>query len=136
MPTAEDEEYVRNEKWKLLPAFLRMKGIARHHVDSFNYLVDTEMKKIVEHNSLVISDSNPNIYLRYTNIYVEPPTIEQDMVTSKVTPNECRLRDLTYSGSIKVDVEFTKLGKDGMNARFVALCTWLFGKFLVCFAIE
>ena len=59
-------------------------GIARHHIESYNYLVDVEMKKIVEHNSLVLSDSNPNIYLRYTNIYVEPPTIEQDMVISKV----------------------------------------------------
>eukprot|EP00668_Euglena_longa_P033150 GGOE01042677.1.p1 GENE.GGOE01042677.1~~GGOE01042677.1.p1 ORF type:complete len:1135 (-),score=406.12 GGOE01042677.1:113-3463(-) len=112
-----DEEFVRSEKWKLLPAFIKMKGIARHHIESFNYLVDVEMKKIVEHNALVTSDSNPSIYLRYTNIYVEPPTIEQDMVVSQVTPNECRLRDLTYAGAIKVDVEFTKLGKDG-NQRF------------------
>ena len=50
MAATRDEEFVRDEKWKLLPAFLRMKGIARHHIESFNYLVDVEMKKIVEHN--------------------------------------------------------------------------------------
>eukprot|EP00906_Rhabdomonas_costata_P033239 RCo046839 len=98
------------DKWKLLPAFLKMKGLARHHIDSFNYLVDVEMKKIMQHNDLVQSESHPNVYLRYLNIYVDLPTIEQDMVPSKVTPNECRLRDLTYAGNIKVDIEFTRAG--------------------------
>ena len=27
------------DKWKLLPAFLKLKGFVRQHVDSFNYLV-------------------------------------------------------------------------------------------------
>ena len=27
------------EKWKLLPAFLKVKGFVRQHVDSFNFLV-------------------------------------------------------------------------------------------------
>jgi DNA-directed RNA polymerase III subunit RPC2 len=33
----------------------------------------------------------------------------------KVTPNECRIRDLSYSGPITVDVEYTKGDKIQMR---------------------
>lgn len=33
------------EKWKLLPAFLRVKGLVKQHIDSFNYFVNTEVSQ-------------------------------------------------------------------------------------------
>ncbi|RXG55058.1 hypothetical protein Avbf_12481 [Armadillidium vulgare] len=36
------------EKWKLVPAFLKVKGLVKQHIDSFNYFVNTDIKKIVE----------------------------------------------------------------------------------------
>lgn len=35
------------DKYELLPAFLRVKGLVRQHIDSFNYLITHEIKKIV-----------------------------------------------------------------------------------------
>lgn len=35
------------EKWKLLPHFLRMRGLLRQHIDSFNYFISTDIKQIV-----------------------------------------------------------------------------------------
>ena len=35
-------------KWRLLPAFLQGRGLVCQHIDSFNYFISTEIKKIVE----------------------------------------------------------------------------------------
>lgn len=35
------------DKWKLLPYFLKMRGLMRQHIDSFNYFVEKDIKNIV-----------------------------------------------------------------------------------------
>lgn len=47
--------------------------------------------------------------MEYTDIYVGMhPTVEEDQVEKKVTPHECRLRDISYSAPILVDVRYTQ----------------------------
>ena len=43
------------DKWKLLPAFLKVKGLVKQHIDSFNYFVETEIKTLVKANDIVRS---------------------------------------------------------------------------------
>lgn len=59
-------------------------------------------------NERVDSDIDPNFFLKYTNIYVGSPRIEENMVGYEVTPQECRLRELTYAAPIMVDIEYTR----------------------------
>jgi len=33
------------DKWKLVPAFLEIKGLVKQHLDSFDYFVNTEVHK-------------------------------------------------------------------------------------------
>lgn len=58
------------EKWKLLPAFLKLKGLVKQHVDSFNYLINVDIKNIMKANDTVIPDSDPTFYLKYVMICV------------------------------------------------------------------
>lgn len=51
------------DKWNLLPAFLKVKGLVKQHIDSFNYFVDHEIKKIVQANKRVTSDVDSRFYL-------------------------------------------------------------------------
>ena len=96
------------EKWKLLPAFLKVKGLVKQHIDSFNYFINVEIKKIVKANELVTSDADPTFYLKYLNISVGKPNIEETFeIYRSVSPHECRLRDLTYSAPVMVDIEYT-----------------------------
>ena len=53
------------DKWKLLPAFLKVKGLVKQHIDSFNYFVETEIKNIVKANEKVTSSADPMFYLKY-----------------------------------------------------------------------
>lgn len=96
------------DKWKLVPAFLQVKGLVKQHIDSYNYFIDVEMKKIMLANEKIDSDIDPTFYFKYTDIYVGEPKIEENMVSYDVTPQECRLRDLTYSAPIYVDVEYVR----------------------------
>lgn len=97
------------EKWKLVPAFLKVKGLVKQHIDSFNYFINVEIKKIVQANEKILSDADPLFYLKYTNVNVGTPDVEEGFnITKATTPHECRLRDMNYSAPITVDIEYTR----------------------------
>jgi DNA-directed RNA polymerase III subunit RPC2 len=102
------------DKWNLLPAFLKVKGLVKQHIDSFNHFVDVELRKIVAANHIVRSDADDKFFLKYTDIRVlRPVRIDEDAkdmrgYSSNITPNECRLRDLTYAAPIVVDIEYRR----------------------------
>ena len=100
------------DKWKLVPAFLRLRGLVKQHIDSFNYFVNVDIKKMVAANSTIYSDhpSHKDYYLKFTDIKIGMPMIQEDF-NKHLTPNECRIRDLTYSAPIYVDVEQPIAGK-------------------------
>lgn len=52
------------EKWKLVPAFLKIKGLVKQHIDSFNYFINVEIKKIVDANNKVTCDADPLFYIK------------------------------------------------------------------------
>ncbi|OJD29090.1 dna-directed rna polymerase iii subunit rpc2 [Diplodia corticola] len=100
------------DKWNLLPAFLKVKGLVKQHIDSFNYFVDVQLKEILRANQYVYSDVDDKFFWRYADVRVlRPCRVEEENVRgiqSTVTPNECRLRDMTYAAPIVVDVEYKK----------------------------
>ena len=104
------------DKWNLLPAFLRVKGLVKQHIDSFNYFTEVELKKILKANEFIVSDSSidskKSKWIRFTDIRVgEPerlPEFVPGHIYANITPNECRLRDMTYAAPIYVDIEWTK----------------------------
>ncbi|CAG5113129.1 Oidioi.mRNA.OKI2018_I69.chr2.g7269.t1.cds [Oikopleura dioica] len=94
------------EKWKLVPAFLESRGLVKQHLDSFNYLLTQGLQKIIKANAR--TDVDQNFFWNYDNIYVDPPDVEYGMRSEAITPHECRLRDMTYSAPIKVDVTYVR----------------------------
>lgn len=97
------------DKWKLVPAFLAVGGLVRQHIDSFNYFISTELREIVLANAKVVSAADPMFYLKYLDVHVGMPEIEESYNVARVTtPHECRLRDITYSALITVDIEYTR----------------------------
>ncbi|KAL9090271.1 MAG: hypothetical protein Q9159_002076 [Coniocarpon cinnabarinum] len=96
------------DKWNLLPAFLKVKGLVKQHIDSYNYFIDVELQNIMRANQWIRSDVNDKFWFKYTNIRVGRPSryAEQENhggSSSGITPNECRLRDMTYAAPVYVD---------------------------------
>ncbi|OSX57976.1 hypothetical protein POSPLADRAFT_1185402 [Postia placenta MAD-698-R-SB12] len=97
------------DKWLLLPAFLKVKGLVKQHIDSFNYFVDVDIKNILKANNKVTSDVDPRFWLKYTDIVVGfPDRTDADAIDKSVTPHECRLRDTTYGAPILVTIQYTR----------------------------
>ncbi|KAF2734046.1 beta and beta-prime subunits of DNA dependent RNA-polymerase [Polyplosphaeria fusca] len=100
------------DKWNLLPAFLKTKGLVKQHVDSYNYFVNVGLKKIIQANKYVRCEADPKFRLEYTDIRVLPPNrVDEENFEhhiSTVTPNECRLRDMTYAAPVAVDIVYTR----------------------------
>ncbi|SPC65713.1 probable DNA-directed RNA polymerase III, 130 KD subunit [Ustilago sp. UG-2017b] len=100
------------DKWELVPAFLQVKGLVKQHIESYNYFVDHDLKNIIKANEKITSDIDPKFYLKYTDITVgEPRRYDGDALQRPITPHECRLRDITYSAHIFVNIEYTRGGK-------------------------
>lgn len=66
------------------------------------------------------------IGFRYTDIFVGAPKVDEDFMLVDITPQQCRLRDMTYSAPISVDIEYTrgkevivKKGKNGVGAVII-----------------
>ncbi|KAI9099999.1 hypothetical protein DFS34DRAFT_579045 [Phlyctochytrium arcticum] len=106
------------DKWRLVPAFLQTKGLIKQHVDSFNYFIETEMKQILLANAKVDSDVDPTFWLKFRDIRVKPPEAydARKGVSYELTPMECRLRDVSYAGTILVDIEYVR-GKQLVKKR-------------------
>ncbi|TKA65459.1 DNA-directed RNA polymerase III subunit RPC2 [Cryomyces minteri] len=100
------------DKWNLLPAFLKVKGLVKQHIDSFNFFIETDLKKMLAANAEIRSDVDDKFVLWYTDIRVLKPCRANDENVinqeSDVTPNECRLRDMTYAAPVVVDIKYRK----------------------------
>lgn len=95
---------VPKDKWELLPAFLKVKGLVKQHLDSYNYFVNHDIKNILKVNEYVQSDIDPSAYIKYTDIWLRKPARTGG---AQVTPMECRLTDSNYSGAIMVKIQYT-----------------------------
>ncbi|PHT63357.1 hypothetical protein T459_32721 [Capsicum annuum] len=95
------------DKYQLIPEFLKVRGLVKQHLDSFNYFVKTEINKIVRANNEIRSTRDPSIYLRYRDVRIGEPSMIYDGVTEKLSPQKCRLSSLTYAAPIYVTVDYT-----------------------------
>ena len=100
------------DKWNLLPAFLRVKGLVKQHIDSYDYFTDVALKEIVKANRTITAEMQRDKFVTFTDIRVGKPNRQDERgsgyVDSDVTPNECRLRDMSYAAPIYVDIVYSK----------------------------
>ncbi|KAK1761408.1 hypothetical protein QBC47DRAFT_28102 [Echria macrotheca] len=99
------------DKYQLLPAFLKVKGLVKQHIDSYDFFVNHRIKEIVASNRLVKSDQEDRFWLEFTDVRVGKPTRNDysDFQTrNEVTPMECRLRDMTYAAPVLVDIIYSR----------------------------
>lgn len=78
----------------------------KQHLDSFNYFVKTDIKKIVRANDRIVSSVDPSIYLRFKDVRIGEPSITVDGISEKLNPHTCRLSDMTYAAPILVNIEY------------------------------
>lgn len=94
----------KEDTWVLLKAFFKEKGLVRQHLDSFNDFIETQMQEIVDETKQIIPDI-PDFYIKFGNISVKQPMVrEADGAKKEITPMEARIRELSYSADISLEM--------------------------------
>ncbi|MCL5100590.1 MAG: DNA-directed RNA polymerase subunit B'' [Candidatus Marsarchaeota archaeon] len=93
-----------DEDFSLMDKYLSPSALVQHQTESYNRFVDTGIKKIVAKQSL-IEPSVEGFALKLGNVRIGSPSIiEADSSRRSITPNEARLRNVTYSAPIFMEV--------------------------------
>ena len=104
--------------WTVISSFFDAKGLVSQQLDSFDEFVSTTMQELVEENSQLTldqnapqseDDSDPIVLRRYeikfgTMLLSRPAMTEGDGSTSIMLPQEARLRNLTYSSPLYLEM--------------------------------
>lgn len=92
----------------MVPAFLKTKGLVKQHIDSYNYFINVEIKKIVKANEKVISFADPTFYLKYLDIHVgKPDSIEDMHHVCSLTNFKCKTILLSFEFPFAVSSDHT-----------------------------
>ncbi|EPR80086.1 DNA-directed RNA polymerase II complex subunit Rpb2 [Spraguea lophii 42_110] len=126
MQTNKSDDTIKKEDcWSVISSHFELKGLVRQQLDSFDGFVRTKMQEIVDENSTIIIQSIPTagkenlslkkMVIKFGQIYLsKPPVItEIDGRTTTILPNEARLRDISYSAPLSIDVKKIVYSEDG-----------------------
>ncbi|RLG81461.1 MAG: DNA-directed RNA polymerase subunit B'', partial [Thermoprotei archaeon] len=98
------------DRWTLMEAFIREKGLVRQHLDSYNAFVTSWIKDIVREMGR-IETSQPGVYIEVLDVRVgEPQFREVEGNVERITPMEARVRNLTYAAPVKLIIALYENG--------------------------
>lgn len=125
------------DAWTVVTSYFKEKGLVRQQLDSFDEFVNNSMQELVndcqeievraqrQYNpgEEMMSEEDTLFAVKFGQIYMTSPTVrENDGTTTTLYPYEARLRNLTYSAALYVDVTTTKRtytgGNDPQEAKF------------------
>ena len=123
------------DPWKILDTYFRdhMYPFTKHHLDSYHEFMKTHIPNTIQSYNpitMIKTDNTGKETLRVDvyvggkdgkNIYIERPTIlDKDGESMLLTPQEARLRNLTYASHLYVDliVEYTKDTDEVIQVEF------------------
>ena len=117
-PEDTGENITAEDCWTVISSFFDSKGLVSQQLDSFDEFVSTTMQQMVDENSLITLDQNspptddgddPIVLRRYEikfgHILLSRPAMtEGDGSTGVMLPQEARLRNLTYSSPLYLEM--------------------------------
>lgn len=116
-----------DDMWRLIRSYYKRYGMVRHQIESFNNFIQYMLPHIVQESSefrMKQGDDEEHI-VTICNLSVERPTVmDADGSERSLEPHMARLRNLTYSGAVIVDVvhEIHKNGKRAERRVFRETC--------------
>lgn len=94
--------------WQLINEYLEKYGIISHQLDAYNDFVTHGIQKIIDtHRVITLTDAEEKTTtITFGSIFIPKPYItESDRRSHPVTPNDCRLRGLTYDVPVFISVK-------------------------------
>ncbi len=100
------------DTWTPLKMFFKEKGLVRQHLDSYNDFIENRLQQIIDETGKIELDVE-GLDVKLGKIKIGKPSIrEADGSRPSILPNEARLRNLTYSAPIHLEMAPIERGKE------------------------
>lgn len=100
------------DTWPLVEAFFREKGLVRQHLDSYNDFIDHGLQQVIDEIRGIELDIE-GINVKFGRAELEEPSIkEADGSRPSIFPSEARLRNLSYTAPIFLEMSIVKHGQE------------------------
>jgi len=121
-----DNPVTQEDSWAVISAYFEEKGLVRQQLDSFDEFIQNTMQELVDSSGDIrvspelqhmvgyndeedaetaFHESKPVFEIKFGQVYLsKPTTVEKDGTVTNMFPHEARLRNLTYSAPLYVDV--------------------------------
>ncbi|MCG7853442.1 MAG: DNA-directed RNA polymerase subunit B'' [Methanosarcinaceae archaeon] len=92
------------ETSELSKAYFTRDKIVQHHIDSYNKFLDDGLQKIIDEQGIIETDVE-DVHVKLGKVRVENPVVkEADGAIERLYPNEARLRNLSYSAPLYLEM--------------------------------
>ncbi|MHA1308082.1 MAG: DNA-directed RNA polymerase subunit B, partial [Candidatus Heimdallarchaeota archaeon] len=110
---SETEKITIEDRWKLIESMVNELGLVRQHLDSYNEFIQNGMQNVVREIGS-IKPEIPNYYVKINKIDMEPPnTREADGSINTIYPSEARIRNLTYTAQLFLEMTPIRIDEAG-----------------------
>jgi DNA-directed RNA polymerase subunit B len=105
-------QFATSNSWVILSDLLQREGVARQHLNSYNEFVTRGLQNIVDEIGEVEIETVSTPYkIKFGRLTVgSPRVVEIDGSVSSILPMEARLRNLTYSAPILLEMTIEEEG--------------------------
>lgn len=91
--------------WKVAAAYFEEHSLVNHQLESFNHHMP-KIPTIIEGSCIEYTKDGTNYVINFSNVKIEKPAqIEVNGIRRNLYPNECRIRNLSYTCNIYGDIE-------------------------------
>mmetsp|Transcript_21441 Transcript_21441/g.31878 ORF Transcript_21441/g.31878 Transcript_21441/m.31878 type:complete len:1168 (-) Transcript_21441:155-3658(-) len=125
-----DEDLNDDDVWEVIEAYFNDNGLCKQQLDSFDDFVNNTMRDVLFESRPIELFPEPDMAdeegdskrikhtVRFTDLFLGLPLIkEPDGGEGKMWPNLARLRGMTYSAKLCVDIEHTVHSLDEMTGN-------------------
>ncbi|MGD2201761.1 MAG: DNA-directed RNA polymerase subunit B'', partial [Candidatus Bathyarchaeota archaeon] len=107
-----DQDY-----WQIMKAFFREEGLVKQHLDSYNDFVQNTLQQIIDEiHGIQIEVPDKTYDIKFGTIEVDKPrVVEVDGTVRSVYPRETRVRNLTYSAPLYLDIILDDEGRETLE---------------------
>lgn len=111
------------DEWNVIHKFFDENSLVKQQIDSFNYFLDNSLASIIKENKSTSLGDAKNTKIEIKNVYVTSPShVENDGTTNMILPFETRIRNLTYSSSVYIDIRIINDSDPPMDFDKCLLC--------------
>ena len=95
------------QTWSIIRDYIQNRdGLVHHQINSFNAMLHNDIRAIVSNDNVIkVNHDTYSYVLHFSNVQVGyPAVIEDNRILKRIFPVDCRLRDLSYSAAVFVDL--------------------------------